>query len=65
MTTGAVWLIVFSLVLFIWASGLAWAFGILDDAFLDPTARFVLGLLYLITWVVPTLVAVASWWHYS
>lgn len=64
MTTGAVWLIVFSLVLFLWASGLSWIFGLLDDVFWDEMARVVLGGLYLVMWLVPTIIAWATWEHF-
>lgn len=65
MTVGAVWLIVFSLAMFLWASGLVWAFGILDAAFHDVVARVILIGLYVITWVIPSLIAWASWWFHS
>lgn len=65
MTTGAVWLVVFSLVVFIVALGISWWVGLLDDAQFDPTAVVVLGLLFGLVWLMPTLVAWVTWAHYS
>lgn len=61
MTTGAVWLVVISLGLFLWASGLAWLFGLLDDAMHDLMARVLLVGLFVVLWLIPTVVSWAAW----